>query len=61
MNHSETSIIFVEASKVATLAKAVPKIKDNVKTVVYFGDADASTVSDVESKVRFCVICCVAH
>ena len=37
VNHSETSIIFAEASKLEFLAKAAKAIKKNVKHVVYWG------------------------
>ncbi len=37
VNHSETSIIFAEASKLEFLAKAAKAIKGNVKHVVYWG------------------------
>ena len=51
VNHSETKLIFIEASKISTLAKAVPKIKDNVKTVVYWGSAAAGDVESIKNEV----------
>jgi long-chain acyl-CoA synthetase len=50
VNHSETKLIFIEASKISTLAKAVPKIKDNVKTVVYWGTPGAGDVESVKKE-----------
>lgn len=59
VNHSETSIIFAEASKLVFLAKAAKNVKENVKTVVYWGDAptvkDAS--ASIEKEVRHHVSC----
>ena len=59
VNHSETSIIFAEASKLIFLAKAAKNVKENVKTVVYWGDAptvkDAS--ASIEKEVRHHVSC----
>ena len=37
MNHSETSIIFAEASKLEFIAKAAGAIKKSVKQVVFWG------------------------
>jgi hypothetical protein len=51
VNHSETQLIFIEASKISTLAKAVPKIKGNVKTVVYWGSANAADVESIKKEV----------
>ena len=51
VNHSETSIVFIEASKFAPLSKAIPKIKENVTTVVYWGNASASDVDSVRKEV----------
>lgn len=46
VNHSETSIIFAEASKLDFLAKAAKAIKKNVKHVVYWGSrASAESAS----------------
>ena len=53
VNHSETSIVFIEASKFAPLSKAIPKIKGNVSTVVYWGSASASDVDSVRKEVSF--------
>jgi len=51
VNHSETQLIFIEASKIGTLAKAVPKIKGSVKTVVYWGSAAAGEVESIKKEV----------
>ena len=53
VNHSETSIVFIEASKFAPLSKAIPKIKENVSTVVYWGSASASDVDSIRKEVSF--------
>ncbi|BDA46672.1 Long chain acyl-CoA synthetase 3 [Coccomyxa sp. Obi] len=50
VNHSETSIIFAEASKLTFLAKAAKNVKENVKTVVYWGDAP--TVKDAAASIE---------
>eukprot|EP00887_Chlorella_sp_A99_P003085 scaffold9.g3085.t1 len=42
INHSEASIVFTQTEKFATLAKALPVVKDLVKTVVYWGPGDAA-------------------
>lgn len=51
VNHSEASIIFAEAGKLATLAKAMPKVKKNIKAVVYWGEASASDVQPIKNEV----------
>ena len=65
VNHSETSIIFAEASKLEFLAKAAKAIKKNVKHVVYWGshasaEANSASVKEEASPVpilcRVCVI-----
>jgi long-chain acyl-CoA synthetase len=50
VNHSETTIVFIESSKFAPLSKAIPSIKKNVKTVVYWGKATESDISGVKSE-----------
>ena len=42
INHSESSIIFTQTHKFGMLAKALPNVKTNVKTVVYWGEGDAA-------------------
>ena len=54
VNHSETSIIFAEASKLEFLAKAAKAIKKNVKHVVYWGshasaDGNSASIKDEAS------------
>ena len=51
VNHSETELIFVEASKFAPLKKALPKIKQNVKHIIYWGDAKQSDIDEIKSQV----------
>ncbi len=51
VNHSETSLIFIEASKIGTLGKAIPKIKNNVRTVVYWGSSSSGDVEAVKKEV----------
>ena len=51
VNHSETSIIFAEGSKLAMLSKAAGAISKNVKTVVYWGDATTDATSAIEREV----------
>lgn len=51
VNHSETSLIFIEASKIGTLSKAIPKIKGNVRTVVYWGSSSSGDVESVKKEV----------
>ena len=56
VNHSETSLIFIEASKIGTLSKAIPKIKGNVRTVVYWGSSSSGDVEAVKKEVSPCLI-----
>ena len=51
VNHSELSVVFLESSKIATLSKALPKVKQNVTTVVYWGDASSADVEGVKKEV----------
>lgn len=53
VNHAELSIIFLESAKISTLSKALPKVKQNVKTVVYWGSASSSDVEAVKKEVSF--------
>jgi long-chain acyl-CoA synthetase len=54
VNHSETSLIFAEASKLTFLAKAAKNISKNVHTVVYWGAAGGvkDTAAAIEKNVR---------
>jgi len=56
VNHSHTSIIFAEASKLVFLAKAAKNVKENVKTVVFWGSADAAkdAAASIEKEVSVC-------
>ena len=51
VNHSATSLIFAEGSKLAMLAKAAANIAKNVKTIVYWGDATSDATSAIEKEV----------
>lgn len=53
VNHSETSIIFAEASKLAFLSKAAKNVSKNVHTVVHWGSADnvKDTTASIEKEV----------
>jgi long-chain acyl-CoA synthetase len=42
VDHSEASIVFVQSEKFAMLAKALPKLTQLVKNVVYWGAGDAA-------------------
>lgn len=44
INHSEAVIAFVAASKLPALAKALPKTKDTLKAVVYWGTGNEQCV-----------------
>ena len=50
VNHSETSIIFAEASKLEFLAKAAKAIKENVKHVVFWGGKASESASSAIKK-----------
>lgn len=50
VNHSETSIIFAEASKLEFLAKAAKAIKENVKHVVFWGGKASASASSAIKK-----------
>ena len=45
INHSESTIVFAASDKLANLGAALPHVLKLVKTVVYWGDGDASTVA----------------
>jgi len=44
INHSESSIVFVSSDKMPALVKALPKTKDVLKTIVYWGPAPTHCV-----------------
>lgn len=50
VNHSETSIVFAEASKLEFIAKAASAIKKSVKHVVYWGSH--ATVEGSSSAIK---------
>ena len=45
LHHSECSLVFTQSEKFAMLAKALPHVKDKVKTVVYWGAGDAAAAA----------------
>lgn len=51
VNHAETSAIFAQAAKLPQLNKALARIKKNVQTIVYWGEADSSTLGEAEKQV----------
>ena len=51
MNHSSTSLVFLDASKFTPMAKSIPKVKDNVKTVVFWGEAKGGEAAAIEKQV----------
>ena len=52
IHHSEATIVFVASDKAANLAQALPLVKGQVGTVVYWGPKDAGVV-----KVRMLPAC----
>ncbi len=52
VNHSATALVFVQASKLALLAKAAPKVKDSLRAVVVWGGADAAAEAAVRKEAR---------
>lgn len=42
LNHSESTICFVSVVNLPKLAKALPKVNDQLKTIVYWGKADSA-------------------
>lgn len=52
VNHAETEVIFVQATKFPQLTKAVPKIKQTVQTIIYWGESSSSAISEIEGQVR---------
>ena len=51
VNHAETRVIFMQAAKFPQLGKAVPKIKEHAKALVYWGEGDSSAIKDIEQQV----------
>ena len=51
VNHAEVEVIFMQSAKFPQLGKAVPKIKGNAKTLVYWGEADSSAIQGIEKQV----------
>jgi long-chain acyl-CoA synthetase len=49
INHSEASIVFAQASKLGEMAKALPNLTALVKTLVYWGAADAAVLDGVKA------------
>ena len=54
VNHSETSIIFAEASKMEFLAKAAGAIKKSVKQVVFWGSHACTDGASATVKKEVC-------
>ena len=52
VNHSATALVFVQASKLALLAKAVPKVKGSLHAVVVWGGSDAAAEAAVKKEVQ---------
>lgn len=52
VNHSQTQLIFLQADKMPFLNKALPKIKKNLKTVVYWGEPKPDQLSTLEKEAR---------
>ena len=44
INHSESSIVFVCTTKLAGLAKALPKTKNVLKTIIYWGEGHPASI-----------------
>ena len=42
ISHSESTIVFTSALNFPKLAQALPKVKEQLKTVVYWGKADSA-------------------
>lgn len=45
LHHSESTIVFTQSEKFGMLAKALTHVKDQVKTVVYWGAGDAAAAA----------------
>ena len=52
VNHSATALVFVQASKLPLLAKAVPKVKGSLHAVVVWGGSDAAAEAAVKKEVQ---------
>lgn len=52
VNHSATSAVFVQASKLALLAKAVPKVKGSLRAIIVWGGSDAAAEAAVKKEAR---------
>ncbi|GAB4815489.1 hypothetical protein N2152v2_002535 [Parachlorella kessleri] len=52
ISHSESSVVFLAASKLPVLAKALPKVLDNVKTIVFWGPVDANAEQALKDVLR---------
>lgn len=50
VNHAETEVIFVQATKFPQLTKAVPKIKQTVQAIIYWGESSSSAISEIEGQ-----------
>eukprot|EP00208_Stichococcus_sp_RCC1054_P000779 CAMPEP_0206135542 /NCGR_PEP_ID=MMETSP1473-20131121/813_1 /ASSEMBLY_ACC=CAM_ASM_001109 /TAXON_ID=1461547 /ORGANISM="Stichococcus sp, Strain RCC1054" /LENGTH=674 /DNA_ID=CAMNT_0053527461 /DNA_START=39 /DNA_END=2063 /DNA_ORIENTATION=- len=49
LEHSEASAVFVETGKMDKLAAALPDVKAQVKTVVYWGAGDAASIAAIKA------------
>jgi long-chain acyl-CoA synthetase len=49
ISHSESSLVFVQASNLPELIKALPKVKNLVKNVVYWGGDASSAAASVKT------------
>ena len=51
VNHSQTQLIFLQASKLPQLNKALGAIKKNVKHVIYWGEPDQDELASLKRQV----------
>mmetsp|Transcript_20118 Transcript_20118/g.50689 ORF Transcript_20118/g.50689 Transcript_20118/m.50689 type:complete len:653 (-) Transcript_20118:97-2055(-) len=49
LKHSDAASVFVEGAKLATLASALPSVKDQLKLVVYWGEATSEAQEAVKA------------
>ena len=49
INHSESSMVFTQTEKFPMLVKALPKVANQIKAVVYWGKGDAVAAKETES------------
>lgn len=49
VNHSESCIVFVQSEKMEMLTKALPKVSEIVKTVVYWGKGSEDSVGEIKN------------